>query len=347
MPATAIDMFFACTLMVTVALVATAFLAGTIQVQIENTQNLNQESYLRSIADNLVKNFGSPTDWGSTNSKPTNLGLSATTGTSLYTLDVDKITRFNTQNTYALSYVDALSAAKIDNIAVNICISQMLSIDTKLLYSNLVDDSTAYTFEVTISQDTGTVSANLHCYALAQGTQVDVFNSTTNDGVSSVTVEIPNSASGPAILVVFAQASFDERFCAYTVHKFTHSSIEPEETGKYLNLSPLDNELNINLMSPQANVGQVFACSYNYSAILTSASSNKYVIPDFVDNSPIVIIAEGFNETTYFNEWVAYPQVPFTFGSNLANSSTNAFSYIVNIKDVLYKFTIKLGDVSY
>ena len=41
MPSVSIDTFFACTLLVSVAIVATAFLAGTMQTQIGNMQDLN------------------------------------------------------------------------------------------------------------------------------------------------------------------------------------------------------------------------------------------------------------------------------------------------------------------
>jgi hypothetical protein len=97
-PTSSIDTFFACSLLVSVAIITTAFLTGTMQTKFNNMQELNQQDYLRNIADYIVTNCGDPTNWGSTNSTPKSFGLSANNTYRLYELDADKITRLNSLN---------------------------------------------------------------------------------------------------------------------------------------------------------------------------------------------------------------------------------------------------------
>ena len=344
MPASSIDMFFACTLVVSVALIAMAFVAGTMQTQINSMQDLNQESYLKGIADHLVSSYGTPENWGSTHDIPVNFGLSSSSTNCLYELDVDKISRLNSQNQHALSYMEVLNAARISNIALGVSVSQMLSIEVVLSDNSTVDDVTAYTFQVTVSQDAGPISANLHCYALANSFLTDVSTVTSNAGTGSITVNIPTSDSGPVLLVVFARASFDDRLCAYTAYSFAHQSDSPQLNLTFLGLSPINNTLNVQLNYPSVTVENVYAFSYSYSANVTPTSNTTYAIPDFVDKSPTVLIAQGVNGTVRFVEWISYPSVPLTFGDDLSDSSAHIFVYTVTIRDALYRLTLRLGD---
>jgi hypothetical protein len=165
-PTASIDMFFACTLVVSVALIATAFLAGTMQTQINNMQDLNKQDYLRTIADHMVLGYGSPANWGSTSDAPANFGLSAANSQGLFELDVDKISRLNSQNAYALTYLDVFKAARLSDIAFGVSVSQILQIDVTLSGIDTGVNVTSYTFRVSVTQDTGPINANLHCYVL-------------------------------------------------------------------------------------------------------------------------------------------------------------------------------------
>jgi hypothetical protein len=345
MPTTAIDTFFACTLIVAIAVISTVYIVGTMQTQIESTQNLNQESYLRGIADHIVTGYGIPLNWGTTIAIPTNLGLSLYSSDNLYELEIDKITRLNDQNQYALSYIEALTGAKISNIAFGLSLSQMLSIDVTLSSNNTIGDVTEYTFQVAVSQEAGPVKANLHCYALATDFTTDVNNVTSSSGNGSITIEVPNSSTGPALLIVFAQTSLDERLCAYTVYSFAHLSDSSEPNGTFLNLSPLNNTLNLQFNYTGEAIEKAYAFSYDYSTNLTSTSNTTFSIPDFVDNSPIIIAVQGLNNTVNFIEWVSYPQIPLTFGGSFSNSSAHVFVYTVTIDKVLYRLTLRFGDV--
>lgn len=322
-------------------------MVSTTTTQIGNTQNLNQESYLRGIADKIVSGCGTPVDWGSAGIKPSNLGLASSNSDSFYTIDVDKISLLNSQNQYSLSYIEALTAAKLSNIAFGISLSQMLSIDVMLASNFTINDNTEYTFQVFISQDVGAVKANLHCYVLATDYLIEVTNSTSNVGHSSITFELPSSSSGPAILIVFAQALLDQRLCAYNVIAFDHLSNSSEPNGTYLNLSPINHSLNVTFNNSSALVEKAYALSFSYATNLTSTSSQTYIVPDFVDSSPLVMVLHGYNNTVSFIEWVAYPQIPLTFGGDFTNSPANIFVYTVTIDKVLYRLTFRFGDVAH
>ncbi len=345
MPATTIDMFFACTLVVSVALIATAFLAGTMQTQINSMQDLNKQDYLRTIADHIVLDHGSPENWGSSDGVPTNFGLSAANAIGLSELDVDKVTRLNNQNAYALSYLEVFDAARLNNIAFGASVSQILQIEVVASGNTSMGDITTYTFQVSVSDDSGPISSILHCYALAPGFVSNVVDVTSNLGSGFVTVELPNSVSGPALLVVFARASFDDHITSYYVYPFTHLSEETPSNQSFLSLSPLNYTLTVNSTYPGISVGNIYAFSYSYQSNLTSPTSGTYSIPVFTDKSPIILVAQGINGTTQFNEWTAYPQVPLEFGADFSHSETYVFTYPVTINGVIYKLNLRFGDV--
>ena len=345
MPATSIDMFFACTLVVSVALIATAFLAGTMQTQINSMQDLNKQDYLQTIADHIVSSYGTPVDWGSTSGVPANFGLSASNSAGLFELDVDKISRLSSQNEYSLSYFEVSRAARLNNIAFGVSLSQMMSIDVELSGTSTLGDVTTYTFTFSVRQDSGPLIADLHCYVFARDFIGSVSNVTSSSGVCSISVEIPNSSSGPAMLVVFARASFDDRMTAFDVYPFAHLSTEPSPNRTFLRLSPLNYSLTINPNFLEATVENGFAFSYAYQLNLTSTSSTTYAIPRILDKSPVVLVVQGVNGTSPFVEWVSYPQLPLDVGADFKNSEENVFVYPVTINGALYKLTLRFGDV--
>ena len=345
MPAISIDTFFACSLIVSVALLATASLAGTMQARIDSLQDLNKDNYLSNIAEHIVTSDGTPADWGATGTVPNSFGLSDGDSSYLYELDINKIGRLNNQNAYALSYFQASTAARLNNIALGISISQVLSITVTLSANSTIGDATAYTFRVMVSQASGPTSAALQCYIMAEDYLSAASNTTTSTGVGYITVQIPNGSDGPALLIVFARASFDYRITAYATYSFAHLSQEPSPNHTFLGLSPLNYTLNVEKNFPDVTIEHGYAFSYAYQSNLTSTSTTTYAIPEFVDKSPIVLAISGLNGTTSFVEWTAYPDIPLDFGADFANSEKNVFVYTVLVKETLYKLTLSLGDV--
>jgi hypothetical protein len=312
--------------------------------QINSMQDLNKEAYLKNIAEHLVTSDGTPLDWGASGAVPSSFGLSDGDSSSLYELDIDKISRLNSQNDYALSYFQVSQAARL-NIALGVSVSQVLSVTVTLSATSSLTNETAYTFRILVSQASGSVSAALQCYVVAQGFVSEVSNATSSAGVSYVTVQIPNADSGPALLIVFARASFDDRVTACGTYSFAHLSQAPSPNHTFLGLSPLNYTLNLKENFSGTTVEHSYAFSYAYQSNLTSTSATTYAIPEFVDKSPTVLVVSGINGTTSFVEWTAYPDIPLDFGANFENSERNVFSYTVLVKGTLYKLTLSFGDV--
>ena len=345
MPAISIDTFFACSLLVSVALLATASLAGTMQDRINGMQDLNKDDYLRNIAEHLVTSHGMPVDWGSAGSVPSSFGLADSESSYLYALDIDKVSRLNSQNSYSLSYAQASMAGRLNSIALGISVSQMLSITATLSANSSIGDETAYTFKVSVSQTSGPVSATLQCYVATKDSVSAVANATSSAGVGYITFQIPNTSNGPALLVVFARATFDDRITAYEAYSFAHLAQEPAPNHTFLGLSPLNYTLSVEENFPDVTIEHGYAFSYGYQSNLTETSATTYTIPEFVDKSPIVLVTSGVNDTTPFVEWTSYPDIPLDFGSDFENSEQNVFVYTVLIKGALYKLTLSFGDV--
>ena len=331
--------------MVSVALLATASLAGTMQAQINSMQDLNKDAYLRNIAEHVVTSYGTPVDWGATGAVPSSFGLADSTSSYLYALDIDKISRLNSQNGYALSYFQVSQAARLSNIALGISVSQMLSITATLSANSSVGDETAYTFEISVSQASGPTSAALQCYVVAQNFVSDISNTTSSAGVGCVTVQIPNASNGPALLIVFARATFDDRVTAYETYSFAHLSQEPSPNHTFLGLSLLNYTLSVEENFPDVTIEHGYAFSYAYQSNLTATSATTYAIPEFVDKSPTVLVISGLNDTAPFVEWTAYPGVPLDFGADFENSEKNVFVYNVLVKGTLYKLALSFGEV--
>jgi hypothetical protein len=343
-PAISIDTFFACSLLVSVALLATASLAGTMQDRITAMQDLNKDDYLRNIAEHLVTSCGTPVDWGSAGAVPSSFGL-ADSESYLYALDIDKISMLNSQNSYGLSYAQASIASRLNNIALGISVSQMLSITVTLSGNSSMGDETAYTFKISVSQASGPVSAALQGYVVTKDSVSTVANATSSTGVGYITVQVPNASNGPVLLVVFARAAFDDRITAYEAYSFAHLSQEPSPNHTFLGLSPLNHTLSAEENFPDVTIEHGYAFSYGYQSNLTATSATTYAIPEFVDKSPVVLVTSGVNGTTQFVEWTAYPCVPLDFGADFENSEQNVFVYTVLVKGALYKLTVSFGDV--
>ncbi len=345
MPSAAIDTFFACTILIAAALIATASLTATIQTNINNLQDLNQPSYLKNIAEQIVTSVGSPADWGSSGTAPESFGLAQADGSDAYVLDVDKICRLNNQSNSLLSYTEATNASRLNNIAFGISVAQMLSIKIESTGNSTVDEVTTYNFQITVKTNLEATKANLQCYLIAKESIQNVSEATSNVGVGNVSFQLSSTSGGNAVLLVFARATLDDRLTAYETFVFTHLSGEVLPNQTFLGLSPLDDKLSVNVTS-SATVDKCYAFSYAYQTEASLVSSGVYEIPSLVDISPIVMVVTGSNDGAFFAEWTSYPSVPLSYGSNFANTDQNTFVYTVTIKGVLYRLMVTLGEVS-
>jgi hypothetical protein len=347
MPAISIDTFFACTIMIAVVIGATVLSSEILGAHIAEYQNLNEDNYLRALSENILLNDGMPADWGSNGSIiPDALGLARNGSLSPIELDIDKISRLNAENAFALTYPELLNAARLNDIALGVSVTQLLNVSVTPYSNSTSGDSTTYVFEVSVSDDSAPVMASLNCYVVAENFLSSTNGSTSPGGEGFVDVKIPNASNGTASLIVFARATYDSRMTAYAVYLFEHSSADQLPTSSFLRLSPLDYTLWVSSSYSDIILTNAYAFSYEYESNLTLSSNSTYTIPLFLDNSPIVLALTGFNASTFFVEWTAYPQIPFDAGADFTNAECHTFSYVVTVGGALYSLELSFGGLS-
>jgi hypothetical protein len=329
------------------ALIATGFVTSTMQVRIDNTQSINEQSYLRAIADHIVTSPGTPSNWGTSSGVPADFGLAASPSTIPYELDIDKVTRLNSVNNYSISYFDMENAAKLNSVALGIAVSQIMDVNMEQSSSNTTSNEVSFTLSISTSIDSEPVSAGLNCYVVANNYLNNITSSTSSIGSGDVTVQIPRAAADSAMVIVFARASFDDRITSYAIYNLANSTQETVSSSDFLTLSPLNYKLSFSTNASELTIqhGYVFSYAYNQSLAYTPGTM-QCAIPEIVDKSPLIIVVCGVNNGTYFQEWVSYPQVPFSAGSDFSGSQQNVFSYTVTINGVLYKLDVSFGGVA-
>lgn len=344
MPSISIDTFFACTLMVAVVLISTVLSTGILTSHVNSLQGLNQEDYFQAISQNILSSTGTPVDWGSNATTiPVAFGLAESNSLYANELDIDKVCRLNTQNAFALTYIETLSAARLKDIALGISISQLIDISISPISNLTSENSTNYNFNVYTTIDGAPVQTSLHYYVVAKDFLYDASNLTSNDGTSQIEVQIPNASSGNASLIVFARADYDPRITAYGAYSFGFMSPDLTSNETSVEMSPLNYTLSTTLIGLNTTLDKCYALSYEYRFSLSSTSSTTYQIPRMLDNSPTVLVVSGSNNQGNFTEWTSYPQIPFKAGADFKNSESYSFSYIVTIKNTLYRLTLSFG----
>jgi hypothetical protein len=346
MPATSIDAFFACTLIVAVVVVSMVATTMIVAPYLNSLNDLNEAEYLQKIVEHVVVNPGSPVNWGQNQSvTPEAFGL-AKNGSFSYELDLDKVSRINSQNTYALSYLEFLEALRLEKVALRIVFSQIMNVSITLNSNETVGDSTNYSFTVSVSRDEAPVATSLQCYVVANNFLNATSSSTSSSGEGVVDVSIPDSSNGTALLLVFARASYDDRVTAQGVYAFGHLSSEPSPNNTFLELSPLNGTLQVDPKVSGVSLETAYEFSHNYNSTLTSTSNETYTIPEILDSSPKVLAVTGWNGSTFFVEWVAYPQVPLEIGANFDNTECFSFNYMVTIDRAFYRLNVQCGGPS-
>jgi hypothetical protein len=351
MPAISIDTFFACSLMVLLVLSAMATTSQLIYPQINKTIDEALAERYREISKYLLLNEGSPSNWGQ-NSQiiPENFGLAKAHSENPYELDVDKVSRLNSENLYAISYAKIFTALKLSDVSFRMEIKPIFDVAINLTATLTEVNSTTYQFEVLTKRSEALIQAELKCYVIAENYfETDGFY--TSDGESNVNVTIPNYVDGPAVLVALARAVCDSGVVSFGVYNFAHNSTNPKPKSTFLKLSPLNYTLKASFIYPEMNLSEAYALNINYYSTLKQTScdnqSATYSLPRFLDASPTIIIMTGLNSTNFFVEWTAYPQIPLQTGANFASldalSNVFVYDYIVSINSALYECTIWLG----
>lgn len=345
MPASSIDTFFACTIMITLALAAMVNTSNILRPSMDNALHQNDTERLRQLAEHLLLSPGTPSNWGSVkDTAPTNLGFADSTASIPYALDIDKITRLDSMNSFSSSYAQLWQALGVNDVSFGIEVKTLFNVSITLLSTTVGVNETTYQFDIYTRKSGTPVPANLRSYVVALDYVNSVTSQTATDGHEAISETIPNSVSGTAILLTFAQAQSNSQIVAFNAYTFAHNSEAPLPNRTFTQLSPLDHVLNVTFTYPNEEVSNAIALTFNYDFTLTEKDANEqaieYEIPKLLDASPILLVVTGFNGSSAFAEWTSYPQLPLTFGANFegnAESRTVSFSYMVTINSALYE----------
>ena len=265
--------------------------------------------------------------------------------TSAYELDIDKITRLNTKNINALSFIELINSTKLYDIALGIAVTPIMTLNIQQTSNNTVGSDTSFTFTATTSIESKPIDADLHCYIIANS-YINQINATTTSGTGSFTIQFPTSLVNDALLVAFARTNFDERITSFATYNFAYSTQETTPKNTALSLSPQNYKLSFDTSSG-LSVQTVYVLTYSYDQTITSFSGSQAAIPKIIDKCPIILVGGGLNGTDYFEEWTSYPQIPLSAGSTFEHSERNIFSYTTTIEGALYKVEVSLGDINH
>lgn len=351
MPTISVDTFFACSLMVLLVLSAMACASKLLYPHINNAVDTNIAERYESVSKYLLLNDGTPSNWGQNYQViPENFGLAKTGSDNPYELDIDKVSRLNNENLYAVTYPKIFTTLGMSDVSFRIEVEPIFEVALNLTATSEGTNETSYEFEILTEKQGVPVQAELKFYVVAEN-YLETSHACVSDGRTCVNATISNGVNGPALLIVFARSVSNAKIASFSAYPFAHNSTEPKPKGTSLTPSPLNYTLNVSLIYPETNLSDAYALSFNYSSILTqtanSSQSATYNIPHFLDPSPTLVVVTGWNSTSFFTEWTAYPQIPLQTGTNFASSATLsnvlAYMYLVTIDSALYKCTIWLG----
>jgi hypothetical protein len=337
--------------MVLLVLSAMAATAGLLYPPISSSFGTEASKRYEEIAKHILLNVGKPADWGkNSQTVPEELGLAEAEAADPYTLDVDKVSRLNSENLYALSYAQIYASLKIPDVSFRIDIKPVFETSINLITAYEDANETTYEFEVATVRSGANVPAELRLYVTAENflQNLGVYIS---DGGILFNVTIPKSVNGPALLVVLAKSRYNAKIVSFAVYAFAHNYQNPKPKGTFLRIAPLNYTLTVVPNNAEITLSGVYALTFNHHQTLERKTNQNqsvtFDIPKFLDASPTVLVATGWNSTQFFIEWTVYPQVPVGIGINPTESMNlsdfYAYTYLVTVNSVVYRCTVWLG----
>ena len=319
---------------------------------ISGLSHRNDAERFQQLASLLLLNTGTPSNWGQMRETiPSSLGLAKAGSFLPYELDIDKVSRLNSENAYSLTYRELWESLGIQDVAFQIEVGTLFELSIDLISNQTQGDETIYEFEVETKKSGMPVSADLSGYVFVKYFVDNVTSSTSSDGVGSFSVNVPNSVNGTTLLLVFAKAKANPQMVSFNVYAFGHNSATPFPNRTFLGLSPLNYVLNVSFTYPDTEIlkAQVFTFNYNFSLTEKAQKDQtaEYNIPRLLDSSPMIMALTGLNGSSSFAEWVSYPQLPLQVGSDFSQSIAGAKIvsqiHIVTINFALYEVATKWG----
>jgi hypothetical protein len=351
MPAVSVDTFFACSLMVIVVLSAMAGASKILYPYASNAVDQNVAKRYEEISKYLLLTSGKSANWGQNGeTNPETFGLAKTGSTNPYDLDIDKVSRLNSENQHAISYAEVFTSLKLPDVSFKLELKPIFEVNINLTATLASENETIYEFEILTQKGGNPIQTELKYYLVAED-YLDASDVYASIGKAYQNVTIPNSVNGSALLVVFARHAYNAKIVSFGAYAFAHNSPEPKSAGTFLRLSPLDYVLNASSMYPGLNTSHAYALTFDYSSILVQITINPefatYEIPHFLGPNPTMIVSTGWNSSLFFAEWVAYPQIPLQLGADFASatslSNVFVYTYMVMINSAVYECTIWLG----
>jgi len=166
MPTSSVDTFFACSLMVILIVSAMVGTAKIMQPYLDNLSHINGVGRHKGFVEYLLLSTGEAPDWGKiADSVPTAFGLASETRQP-YELDLDKVSRLNSDNIYSITYSEILGALGTKDISLNIKIHPLFEVSIILISSQTGETETTYTFQISTSKSGFPVVSQLQCYAV-------------------------------------------------------------------------------------------------------------------------------------------------------------------------------------
>jgi len=215
---------------------------------LQEQQSWNKTQLNQKIAEYLLIEPGSPTNWGSDiDASIINFGLAKFGFTAPYELDIDKVTRLNSENVYNVSYLDALTALGMSDKPFRIEIKPVFDVYVNLTSKKERLLDTVYRFQVTTTKSSLPIAASLSCYAVFSDQVASNSSSTSSLGEGSVEISLLNDGNGTALFIVIAES--DPRAVSYAIYPFTHQlNGNPHSSGTYATLNPVDYTLRVDLI---------------------------------------------------------------------------------------------------
>ena len=336
MPTASID-FTMATMAIIMVVAGAIYGVNMVAIPYLNGKDHNEDRYYQ-LGRSILLSKGEPDNWG-TGATPTKLGL-AQDG-SPYKLDIDKVTRLNPENFYAVNYSTLWNAFKVDDVSVRFSFETVFDVEIVQTGSTDNGDNTSYTFSLSCLDDGYPLATSVAYYTAIRDSVYTSSGTTGTDGTGTVEFTIPDSKAGTGVIVVVAKLS--EGFLSYDVLTFGHKSGVPADPGTYATLSPLDDVLSVDLTS-ESSVLNAIVFTYGHYLNLTS-SGDDIIIPEMVELSPMILAVTGVNGTDYWAEWMAYPQIPLEVGADMdadyVVSDVTKCSYLVEVGGVFYRFELK------
>ena len=350
MPAVSIDTFFACALMIIVVVSAMAGTSKLLSPYLSNPADEAADRRYREIAQYILIYSGKPENWGQTSeTTPEAFGLANAVTDNLYDLDVDKVSRLNSENDYSLAYADIFTSLGFYDVSIKIEIATIFELGINLTATFESATEATYQFEILTQKDGSPVQSNLKCYVVAEN-YLDATDYTYSDGEHHQNITLSSSINGPALLAVIARSTYNPHAFCFGGYSFAHQSSEPESPGTYCRLSPLNHTLNARAMDSNVSLSTAYAFTFYHNATLIQLAANNesvvYEIPQFADKSPVILVTTGWNSTIFFEEWTIYPQIPLHIGANFdaqTLSDVHVYSFLITIDSVMYRCIISIG----